>query len=142
MMTSRLAHSYNREVFALPGRIDDIRSQGCNNLIRSKIAEPIDSVDGLIDNLGMKLSGKTATRYDEEYLWALYSTRTDRKTTESILNIFTAIRKERGISLNELTSRTGIPYKEISQVACLLEHDGIISIDLMQRCTINTRKSR
>lgn len=142
MMTSRLAHSYNREVFALPGRIDDIRSQGCNNLIRSKIAEPIDSVDGLIDSLGMKLSGKTATRYDEEYLWALYSTRADRKTTESILNIFTAIRKERGISLNELTSRTGIPYKEISQVACLLENDGIISIDLMQRCTINTRKSR
>ena len=52
-MTSRLAFSYNRDVYALPGRIDDIRSQGCNWLIRSKIAEPIISTDGLIESLGL-----------------------------------------------------------------------------------------
>ena len=46
-MTCRLAFSYNREVYALPGRADDIRSQGCNELIRKKMAEPITSVSSL-----------------------------------------------------------------------------------------------
>ena len=38
MMTARLAFSYDRDVFALPGRVDDIRSQGCNRMILEKIA--------------------------------------------------------------------------------------------------------
>lgn len=142
MMTSRLAHSYNREVYALPGRIDDVRSQGCINLIRNKIAEPIDSIEGLMDSLGMKLSRRTAGAYGEEYIWALYSTRTDKKTTESALRIFCAIRQERGISMEALSVRTGIPYRETSHIAHLLESDGVISIDLMQRCMINMRNSR
>ena len=47
MITSRLAFSYNRSVYALPGRGDDSRSQGCNHLIREGVAEIIDSLEGL-----------------------------------------------------------------------------------------------
>ena len=54
MMTCRLAFSYNRDVYALPGRIDDLRSQGCNELIRQKIAEPITSTSALVESLSMK----------------------------------------------------------------------------------------
>ena len=38
LITARLAASYDRTVLALPGRIDDRRSAGCNHLIRSQIA--------------------------------------------------------------------------------------------------------
>lgn len=51
MMTSRLASSYGRMVFALPGRIDDPRSQGCNQLIADNIAAPIVSMPSLVTQL-------------------------------------------------------------------------------------------
>lgn len=38
MITAKLARAYNREVFAVPGRITDIKSGGCNLLILDLIA--------------------------------------------------------------------------------------------------------
>lgn len=35
IITASIAHSYNREVFAVPGRIRDQFSEGCNRLIRT-----------------------------------------------------------------------------------------------------------
>ena len=34
LVTADIANSYNRDVFAVPGRINDIQSAGCNNLIK------------------------------------------------------------------------------------------------------------
>ena len=34
LITADLANSYNRDVFALPGRVSDLYSKGCNNLIK------------------------------------------------------------------------------------------------------------
>jgi len=38
MITAELANDYNREVFAIPGKIGDEKSQGCNYLIRENRA--------------------------------------------------------------------------------------------------------
>lgn len=39
MVTARLAYDFGRDIFAAPGRVDDIRSIGCNQLIKEGIAE-------------------------------------------------------------------------------------------------------
>ncbi len=41
LTTAEMAFSYNREVFAVPGRIDDVYSMGCNELIRKNIAQAL-----------------------------------------------------------------------------------------------------
>lgn len=41
MVCARLAYDYRRDVYAVPGRIDDIRSAGCNQLIENGIAKII-----------------------------------------------------------------------------------------------------
>jgi DNA processing protein len=38
LITAEIANSYNRDVFAVPGRIGDELSEGCNNLIRTNRA--------------------------------------------------------------------------------------------------------
>ena len=51
MITARIANSYNREVFALPGKIDDPLSKGCNHLIRNNLAQIISDHDQIIDEM-------------------------------------------------------------------------------------------
>jgi DNA processing protein len=38
-ITAKVAHGYNRSVFALPGRLSDVHSQGCLSLVADHIAE-------------------------------------------------------------------------------------------------------
>lgn len=52
MITAELANSYNRDVCALPGRIDDERSGGCHALIRDHKAALITGPGDLISMMG------------------------------------------------------------------------------------------
>ncbi|NER13202.1 DNA-protecting protein DprA [Leptobacterium flavescens] len=58
LITADLANSYNREVFAVPGRTGDRYSRGCNDLIRSQKAHLLSSVADLIYILGWELEQK------------------------------------------------------------------------------------
>lgn len=48
LITAGIASSYNRDVFALPGRANDTYSKGCNKLIRTNSASLITSAQDLI----------------------------------------------------------------------------------------------
>lgn len=51
LITAEMAIGYHREVFALPGRLTDHFSEGCNNLIRSQKAIPLVKPEDLEVNL-------------------------------------------------------------------------------------------
>lgn len=139
MMTSRLAFSYNRDVYALPGRVDDLRSQGCNLLIKGKIAEPIDSLDGLIESLGLHTGKVAKARSTYDLAQEIFGSKADQKTVSELSYILNIIRKHRGIALDDLCAMAGSDYSRISHITGMLEMEGLISIDLLQRCTANTR---
>ena len=140
MATSRLAFSYDRDVYALPGRVDDIRSQGCNYLIKNKIADPIISTDELIRSLGMQSSGKRSPANLKNTLATTYSGRFAEDRISMMAALLLVIREERGITLEDLCSRCGMDYGLVATLTGTLETDGFISIDLMQRCSILTHK--
>jgi DNA processing protein len=52
LVTADIANSYNRDVFAFPGRTNDPFSKGCNDLIRRNKAALIESAADLIDFMG------------------------------------------------------------------------------------------
>lgn len=52
LKTAGFATDYNREVFALPGRIDSDFSKGTNALIRDQHAKLVSCVDDILDELG------------------------------------------------------------------------------------------
>jgi len=54
LITAEIANSYHRDVFAVPGRINDTFSTGCNMLIKSNKAAMITSVKDLEYVLGWK----------------------------------------------------------------------------------------
>ena len=48
LVTADIANSYNRDVFAFPGRVNDHHSQGCNNLIKTQQAQMITQAADII----------------------------------------------------------------------------------------------
>ena len=143
MMTARLAFSYDRDVFALPGRIDDVRSQGCNRLIAEKIAEPLVSVDGLVRALSLDIIQTGAQSMDiGAMLRVSLGERFDNATLNDMVALMECIRRTRGITVEEAGAMTGIEYGRTSSLISLLELEGFISMDLLQRCSIISRKKR
>lgn len=142
MMTCRLAFSYGREVYALPGRIDDLRSQGCNLLIREKIAEPLTSPPELINSLGFgTVSRKAPPESDLIRLGNAYSASISKDRISQMAAILLTIRKYRGITIEEVAVKNNLEYSRTADLVRILETDGFISTDLLQRCTINFRNN-
>lgn len=136
MTTARQASSYSRDVYAIPGRSDDVFSQGCNCLIQSRLAEPIISVEEFIVSLGYHHIGavgnKALAMNPKEY----YSGSMDACKIEATSRILLIIRKNRGIAVNEIASNLSLPYHEVIALVTRLEGDGFIEVDMLQRCSI------
>lgn len=64
LSTAARASEYNREVFAVPGRVDSDYSVGTNALIRDQHAKLVTSADDILDELGEV--GQTLRGTDEE----------------------------------------------------------------------------
>ena len=58
LVTADIANSYNREVFAVPGRPSDHQSSGCNNLIKKQEAHLLSSAADLIYMLNWQVEEK------------------------------------------------------------------------------------
>jgi DNA processing protein len=58
VITAELANGYNRDVAAFPGRSSDVRSAGCNYLIRKNKAALITCADDLADLMGWNMTSK------------------------------------------------------------------------------------
>jgi DNA processing protein len=62
LITANLANDYNRDVFAVPGRVSDKYSQGCNNLIKTQRAHLLSSAADILYILNWEIaSDKTKT---------------------------------------------------------------------------------
>ena len=68
-----------------------------------------------------------------------YSSTNGEPSLEELVSTVLAIRKERGISLDGLCTSLQMDYAKVSVITGILENDGFISVDLLQRCTINSK---
>ncbi len=143
LMTARYACEYNREVFALPGRIDDIRSAGCNSLIHAQMARIITSPEELVGELGLGRPSRGAGGS-----WAAGSGATlrsilTRKYGElsAQVRIGEAVKENLGITVEALSARLILPYQEVLTAVTVMEADGILTTDLLGRCSLTPNYS-
>ena len=136
MMTARLAAGYGRSVYVLPGRIDDIRSSGCNRLLAEKTAEPVTSPEALAEALGLGNIRRKRSRPDE-ILRRTFTGNVPEADIECLIRLHALVRRRPGVSYDELCTLTGFPYPEIARMAGLLESAGLVRTDMLQRCTTN-----
>lgn len=138
-MTARLAASYGRELFCLPGRIDDSRSSGCNRLIQENLAEALGSPDGIAAQLGLGNIRKGVKELGE-LLQACYGN-AGEELCKRLTAIGLYIRGHRGCTPEEICRGLGMQYGEVAAAIQLLESDGFVYTDLLQRCCIDNKKA-
>ena len=139
LVTAKYAVDYDREVFALPGRIDDPLSAGCNSLISSNMAHIVTSPEELVGHLGLGgrvrgAGGSWATGWTEGRFRQHLEKNFGAGSAAAVVGM--AVREHRGIRADDLTSLTGLPITGVLEGIGLLEVNGIITTDLLRRCTL------
>lgn len=137
MMTARLASGYGRTVQALPGRVDDPRSAGCNALIAEKVAEAFTGPEALSEACGLGRPASRPVPKAEDALRERFSGRLSDNQIQSLTRVFTTIREHRGIRPDQLAGTLDMDYSAASRAICLLESEGFICTDVLQRCSTN-----
>lgn len=117
MLTARIAGEYGRDVYALPGRVNDRFSRGCNSLIARNMAEIVTEADDFIHRLGWKM--RTAEGLQEELFATL------NPLEQSILDFIFSNGGE--CRLSELQMNLGQPTGILNGTLIDMEFRGLIN---------------
>ncbi|MDT0538772.1 DNA-processing protein DprA [Croceitalea sp. P059] len=117
LVTADIAHSYNRDVFAVPGRSTDRYSLGCNNLIKQQKAQMLTSAADLIYLLGWEIEKEKKTPVQKQLFIEL------DETEKSIYQYLQLNGKQ---LLDTVALACGLPIFKVSATLLNMEMKGII----------------
>lgn len=116
LITAEIANSYFREVFAVPGRVTDAASVGCNTLIASNRAILMQDIKGFTDHMGWDDSTKPQPRQKELFL----------QLTETEERVFNALNNNNNIHVNMLAIELNVPVSELFFTLLELEMKNVV----------------
>jgi len=116
MITADIAHSYDKMVYALPGKVKQKYSQGCNQLIKLNRANLIENVGDLIYHLNWdakQIEGKQTVLFSE---------------LSSEEKRIIAVLKRSDLGIDELLIQSKLPMSRLSLVLLGLELKSAIQV--------------
>ena len=116
IVTADMANSYNKEVFAVPGRPGDPMSSGCNNLIKSNRAALVQSVEDIFFFLGWDEVEQSIQKSTPKFNIAL--TDSEKQILDLVGN--------NPRSLDLLSFHSGLSVSKVSSSLLSLEFKGLI----------------
>lgn len=116
LITAEIASSYNRDVFAFPGRAGDVYSKGCNQLIRNSGANLIEGIDDLEFFMGWEQSAKKQVVQPSLFV----ELNADEERIVSLL------RENGELFIDQISSELTIPVSRISAMLLTLEFKNVL----------------
>jgi DNA processing protein len=116
LVTADIANSYNRDVFAVPGRASDKFSVGCNNLIKQQKAHLLTSAADLIYLLDWDIKEKKSGFQQELF--------TDLNEMEKA--IYSYLRKDGKQLIDHIALECRLPVFKASSTLLNMEMKGVI----------------
>ena len=118
LITAELANSYNKDVFAIPGRVTDLRSEGCNYLIKNNKSLLITSADDLLHIMNWKDEPKKVKKQRELFI----ELTPDEKIITDILA------QQESIQIDQLYFKSGLSSSAVANALLMLEMQGVVSM--------------
>lgn len=116
LVTADIANSYNRDVFAVPGKVNDLFSKGCNQLIKKHQAHVLTSSEDIISALNWDL--ETTKKEVQKQLFVALDP-VERKIVDYL--------KKEGIQLiDSIGLACNTPVFQLASVLLQLELKGVI----------------
>jgi len=117
LVTADIANSYNRDVFAFPGKVGDMYSEGCHFLIKSNRANLIESVEDLEYVMNWSPS---KSQPDAIQPCLFYDFNPDEKLIVDLL------RNDGETAIDLICIKTLLPMNKVSPTLLNLEFAGIV----------------
>jgi DNA processing protein len=118
LITAEIANSYNRDVFAMPGRVTDSFSAGCHELIRQNKAMIFANAAHIAD--AMNWNTVASEMKIEKQLVLFNDLSPDEQTLISILQ------KASQTTIDDLAIASELPMSKVSSLLLKLEFAGVV----------------
>ncbi|MFC5408559.1 DNA-processing protein DprA [Larkinella bovis] len=116
LITAEYANNYHRDVFAVPGHLNQTFSQGCNKLIRENKAQIYTRPEDLIEALNWDQTTVSKKMVEKPAL----------EFTEEESQILALFRQQPVWQIDELGWRTQMPLGKLASLLLNLEFKGIV----------------
>lgn len=117
VITARIASSYNRDVLAFPGSVNNELVKGCNYLIKSNIAGLIENADDLGNALGWETDRKHKVVQKKVF---------NEFNNEDEKILYKLLYKHKEMTANELSLASNLPVSKVSAGMLSLEFSGLV----------------
>lgn len=131
LVTCRLAQSYQHDVFAFPGNINNPYSVGCNRLIRDNMAGLVTSAEDILkamaweEDMKETVATNAASSMGSSVLGATSaSTAQVPNGAQGVLDVLT---KENDLHIDIIATRAGLPVNKVLALLFQLEMSGMVS---------------
>jgi DNA processing protein len=118
LITAEIANSYNRDVFAVPGKVDDAFSQGCNRLIKTNKAALLESAADLVYIMGWEEEKKKGKPNNQQKLFIELNAE-----EKIIVGLLTADGK---MDVDTLSLKSNLPLSKVAAGLLNLEFAGMV----------------
>ena len=119
LITADMAVDYGREVFALPGRVEDECSAGCNDLIKRNKAHMIEYAEDLIKDMQWESNNHTPRQTQIVELLCDLS-ETQQRLYELLRDA------EEGMHVNQLVMETQLAYNVVVAELVMMELQDVV----------------
>lgn len=116
LITAEIASSYNRDVFAFPGRAGDVYSKGCNQLIRNSGANLIEGIDDLEFFMGWEKASKNKPVQSSLFVEL-------NPDEEKIVGL---LREHNELFVDQISSELTLPVSRVSGLLLNLEFKNVL----------------
>lgn len=116
LVTADIANSYNKDVFALPGRSTDIYSKGCNSLIKNNKAHLLTSATDIVKMLNWDIQEKPKVIQKQLFI----------ELNEKEQKIYDLLHLKGQQLLDVISLECTIPVFQLSAILLQMEMKGIL----------------